>query len=134
MNGSGARHTGGVLESLTLPELVDLWVEDEIDRRMREVDFFHAEIIDGALRDDRLQVMPLRGGFHDRGRRVEVLVEVRDRILRRSRIGAWAEKKRTAQDPEAFQLAYDKAMAHAIIQLLPATVWRQWIPAPASSA
>lgn len=125
---------GGVLEELTLPELVDLWVEDEIDRRMREVDFFHAEIIDGALRDDRLQVMPLRGGFHDRGRRVEVLVEVRDRILRRSRIGAWAEQKRTAEDAEAFRLAYDKAMAHAIIQLLPAAVWRRWIRGPASPA
>ena len=125
---------GGVLEGLTLPELVEIWVEDEIDRRMREVDFFHADIIDGALREDRLQVMPLRGGFHDRGRRVEVLVEVRDRLLRRSRIGAWAEPKRGAQDAEAFQVAYDKAMAHAIIQLLPANIWRRWIRTPTGIA
>lgn len=125
--------TGGVLEELTLPELVDVWVEAEIDRRLREVDSHHAQINDGAFRLRHLQVMPLRGGFHERSRSIEVLVEVRDHRQRRSRIGAWSEKKRDEDDVEAFQRAYDKAMAHAIIQLLPAAVWRRWIRAAASA-
>lgn len=124
--------TGGVLEELTLPELVEVWVENEIDRRMREVESHHAEINDGARRLERLQVMPLRGGFHEHSRSIEVLVEVRDHQQRRSRIGAWNEKKHGKDDIEAFQRAYEKAMAHAIIQLLPAAVWRPWIRAAAS--
>ena len=37
------RHTlaGGVLSQLTLPELIDLWVEDEIEKRLRQVEFFY---------------------------------------------------------------------------------------------
>jgi len=121
------RSRGGVLEELTLPELVDLWVEGEIDRRMQEVDCFHADIINGALDMQQLQVMPLRGGFHENARCIEVLVEVRDRTRRCSRIGAWQERKHRGQEAEAFRRAYDKAMAHAIIQLLPASTGRPWI-------
>lgn len=127
MSGPYQRARGGVLEELTLPELVDIWVEREIDKRLKEVDFFHADIIDGALGLCRLQVMPLRGGVHENPRSVEVLVEVYDRIQRRSTIGAWLERKRSGNDLDAFRRAYDKAMAHAIIQLLPASTWRPWL-------
>ena len=120
---------GGVLAELTLPELVDVWVESEIDRRMQEIERFHSAIIDGAFSTRRMIVMPLRGGIHERPRSVEVLVEVRDPRQRRSRIGAWTENKRAGKEAEAFRLAYDKAMAHAIIQLLPASIWRPWIGA-----
>ncbi len=122
---------GGVLEQLTLPDLVDLWVEGEIDRRMDEVERFHTQIVSGASELSHLQVMPLRGGVHERARSIEVLVEVRDRVQRRSRIGAWKEKKRSLHDAEAFRRAYEKAMAHAIIQLLPAATYRPWIAADA---
>ncbi len=124
--------TGGVLEELTLPQLVEVWVEPEIDRQMGEVDSFHAQIVDGARGVDTLQVMPLRGGFHEHARSVEVLVEVRDHRQRVSRIGAWRENKRGNNDRDAFQRAYEKAMAHAIIQLLPPVVWRRWIRTPAA--
>jgi len=132
MNGPRPAAAGGVLEQLTLSEVVEIWVETEIDRRMREIDSHHADIVRGALSEDRLQVMPLRGGFHDSASKVEVLVEVRDRLRRLSRIGAWEEKKSSRQDPEAFQRAYEKAMAHAIVQLLPAAEWRPWIGSTAS--
>ncbi|HJO04417.1 MAG TPA: hypothetical protein QGG47_10625 [Acidobacteriota bacterium] len=122
---------GGVLSQLTLPELIDLWVEDEIEKRLRQAEFFYEEIVAGAQHLEHLQVMPLRGGFRDRPRSIEVLVEIRDNEQRCSRIGAGRESKRTRDDPEAFQRAYDKAMAHAIIQLLPADVWRRWIGASA---
>ena len=118
---------GDVLEGLTLRELIELWDEDEIDKRLKEVDFFHADIIDGALALDRLQVMPLRGGFCETPRCIEVLVEVRDHLCRRSCIGAWQERRFGQDDEGAFQRAYDKAMAHAIIQLLPANLWRPWV-------
>lgn len=131
MNGPESVGQGGVLEELTLPEVVEIWVESEIDRRLREVESHHADIIRGALACDHLQVMPLRGGFHDDRARVEVLVEVRDRIQRLSRIGAWEEKKSDRRDEDAFRRAYEKAMAHAIIQLLPPVIWRPWIRAAA---
>lgn len=124
---------GGVLEQLTLTEVVELWVEGEINKRLQEVEHFHAEIIFGALSNYCLQVMPLRGGTRDKPRSIEVLVEVRDQVRRRSRIGAWSQSKRTGEDREAFRLAYDKAMAHAIIQLLPACTWRPWIRACADN-
>ena len=114
-------------EELTLSELIDVWAESEIDKRLKEVDYFHSDIISGAMALDHLQVMPLRGGFCERPRSVEVLVEVRDHLCRRSRIGAWEEPRRGRGDVNAFQRAYDKAMAHAIIQLLPANVWRPWV-------
>lgn len=126
--------TGGILEDLTLPELVELWVETEINRRLDEVERFHAAIIGGARGLDGLQVMPLRGGFYEHASSIEVLVEVRDRVQRHSCIGAWRERKRGSDDAEAFQRAYEKALAHAIIQLLPAAVWRPWTRAAASSA
>jgi len=56
---------------------------------------------------------------------------MRDQIRRTSRIGAWKEKKTRGNREDAFRAAYDKAMAHAIIQLLPAQVWRPWIGAAA---
>lgn len=126
---SAERHTstGGVLEQLTFSELVDIWVEGEIDKRLQEVEHFHDAIIAGALDQGDFQVMPQRGGFHERPRSIEVLVEVRDRKAKRSRIGAWEETKSDGDDLDAFRRAYDKAMAHAIIQLLPAAVWRPWI-------
>lgn len=124
--------TGGVLEQLTLSELVDVWVEGEIDKRLREVEHFHDAIIAGALDLGNFHIMPQRGGFHERPRSIEVLVEVRDRKARRSRIGAWEEEKSGSDDLDAFRRAYDKAMAHAIIQLLPAAVWRPWIRADAT--
>jgi len=119
----------GLLERLTLSDLVDLWAEREIKKRLREVEFFHAEIIRGARGLDHIQVMPLLGGFCEGPRSVEVLVEVRDQIQRTSRIGAWKEKKVRGSRDDAFRTAYDKAMAHAIIQLLPAQTWRPWIGA-----
>jgi hypothetical protein len=114
------------LELLTLSDLVELWAEREIRKRLREVEYFHEEINHGALELGHLQVMPMRGGFCEGPRTVEVLVEVRDRRRRISRIGAWEEKKAGDRDV-AFRRAYDKAMAHAIIQLLPAITWRRWI-------
>ena len=122
---------GGVLSQLTLPELIDLWVVDEIEKRLKQVEFFYEDIVAGAQHLEHLQVMPLRGGFRDKPRSIEVLVEIRDNERRYSRIGAGVARKRTRDDPEAFQRAYDKAMAHAIVQLLPADVWRQWIGASA---
>ena len=122
--------SGGVLAQLTLPELIELWVETEIDRRLGEVDCYSESIVDGARGMGTLQVLPERGGFHDNACSIEVLVEVRDQRLRRTRIGAWQEKKRGQRDDHAFDRAYEKATAHAIIQLLPATVWRRWIGTP----
>ena len=119
--------TSGVLEQLTLPELIDVWAEDEIYRRLQEVELFSRTIVRQARRLDNLLVMPLRGGFCDETGAVEVLVEVRDQIERSSRIGAWREKKNGREDREAFDRAFEKATAHAIIQLLPAAVWRPWI-------
>ena len=122
--------TGGVLEQLTLPELVEIWVEPEINRRLQEVDVHSWAIVQAARNLGTLQVLPERGGFHDHPGSVEVLVEVRDAIRRRSRIGAWNEKKTGKGDWRAFNRAYEKATAHAIIQLLPAAVWRPWIGVP----
>lgn len=121
--------SGGILEELTYPELVDLWVEGEINRRLREVDLFSARIVEGAEELGTLQVLPQRGGFCENSRAVEVLVEVRDRRECCTRIGAWKERKFGEDDRRAFDRAYLKATAHAIIQLLPATVWRPWIRA-----
>jgi len=121
----------GLFERLTLSDLIDLWAEREIEKRLREVEFFHEEIIIGARALEHLQVMPLLGGFCEGPRSVEVLVEVRDQIQRTSRIGAWTEKKTRDNREDAFLAAYDKAMAHAIIQLLPAQIWRPWIGAAA---
>ena len=90
-----------------------------------------AEIINGARRLEHRQGMPLLGGFCEGPCSIEVLVEVRDQIQRTSRIGAWKEKKTRGNRDEAFRTAYDKAMAHAIIQLLPAQTWRPWIGAAA---
>lgn len=133
MGSAENRVTGGVLEELTLPELVELWVEPEINRQMAEIDSYHAQIVTGARAVDSLQVMPLRGGFYEHTRSVEVLVEVRDSRRRVSRIGAWQEKKQGGDDREAFSRAYEKAMAHAIIQLLPPVIWRRWIRRRASA-
>ena len=46
-----------VLEQLTLPELIDLWAEDEIYRRLQEVDLFSATIVREAQRQQNLMVM-----------------------------------------------------------------------------
>jgi hypothetical protein len=127
MSGNRDAVETGILEQLTLPELVDLWAEDEIYRRLQEVDLFSGTIVREAVRLGDLEVMPERGGFLDESESVEVLVEVRDRQERCSRIGAWCEKKADRNDELAFERAYEKAFAHAIIQLLPATVWRRWI-------
>ena len=128
---SGKQADSGLFERLTLSDLIDLWAEREIEKRLREVEFFHEEIISGARSLEHLQVMPLLGGFCEGPCSVEVLVEVRDQLQRTSRIGAWKETKTSANRDEAFRAAYDKAMAHAIIQLLPAEVWRPWIGAAA---
>jgi len=124
---NGRKVEDGVLEQLTLPELIDLWAEDEIYRRLQEIDLFSATIVrEAQLREDLL-VMPLRGGsFEDRGA-VEVLVEVRDPLRHLRCIGAWCERKLDRDDKTAFDRAYEKATAHAILQLLPATTWRPWI-------
>ena len=74
-----------------------------------------------------LLVMPLRGGSFDDKGSIEVLVEVRDPREHRRCIGAWCETKRDAADITAFERAYEKATAHAIIQMLPAVTWRPWI-------
>jgi len=118
----------GPFERLTLSDLVEIWAEREIEKRLREVEFFHEEINAGARDLEHLQVMPMRGGFCEGPRAVEVLVEVRDQTRRTCRIGAWKELKRQSRE-DAFRAAYDKAMAHAIIQLLPASIWRPWIGA-----
>lgn len=123
----------GVLEELTLPELIEVWAEDEIARRLREVDLFSSHIVRGASDLGLFHVRPERGGFHDGSRSVEVLVEVQDHRVRESRIGAWSEKKYGQEDVDAFERAYVKAMAHAIIQLLPASVWRPWVRAELTS-
>lgn len=117
----------GVLEQLTLPELIDVWAEDEIYRRLQEVDLFSTTIVREAQRRENLLVMPLCGGSCEERGAIEVLVEVRDPADHRKTIGAWREKKRDNDDLRAFDRAYEKATAHAIIQLLPATVWRPWI-------
>ena len=116
-----------VLEQLTLPELIDLWAEDEIYRRLQEVDLFSATIVREAQRQQNLMVMPLRGGSFEQSGSIEVLVEVRDPNEHRKTIGAWCEKKHGSTDHHAFDRGCAKATAHAIIQLLPATVWRPWI-------
>ncbi len=117
----------GVLEQLTLRELIDLWAEDEIYRRLQEIDLFSATIVREAQQQENLLVMPLRGGsFEDKGT-IEVLVEVRDPLRHVRCIGAWCENKRDGNDRSAFDRAYEKATAHAIVQLLPATTWRPWI-------
>ena len=118
-----------VLEQLTLPELIDLWAEEEIYRRLREVNLFSKTIVREAQRLGTLVVMPERGGFCEERDAVEVLVEVRDQRERCSRIGAWREKFFDRDDRRAFDRAYEKATAHAIVQLLPAAVWRPWIEA-----
>ena len=125
MNGKTVKD--GVLEQLTLPELIDLWAEDEIYRRLQEVDLFSTTIVREAQRQENLLVMPLCGGSCEEHGAVEVLVEVRDPSEHRKTIGAWREKKRGSDDRRAFDRAYEKAIAHAIIQLLPANVWRPWI-------
>ncbi len=117
----------GVLEQLTLPELIDIWAEDEIYRRLQEVELFSRTIVREARRLENLHVVPLRGGSCDENNAIEVLVEVRDQHEHRSRIGAWRETKFGGDDSRAFERAYEKATAHAIIQLLPATIWRPWI-------
>ncbi len=127
MQADGKRIRGGVLERLTLPELVDLWAEEEIYRRLEEVELFATAIVREAQRQGNLLVMPERGGFFDEKECIEVLVEVRDPVECCSRIGAWRERKFGHDDRRAFDRAYEKATAHAVIQLLPATVWRPWI-------
>ena len=121
--------SGGILEQLTLPELIDVWAEEEIYRRLREVELFSNTIVREAERLGTLDVLPERGGFCEEKGAIEVLVEVRDRTERCSRIGAWREKIFDHDDYRAFDRAYEKAAAHAIVQLLPATVWRPWIEA-----
>jgi hypothetical protein len=127
MGVNGKTLKDGVLEQLTLPELIDMWAEDEIYRRLQEVDLFSTTIVREAERRENLLVMPLRGGSLDEPGAIEVLVEVRDSNEHRKTIGAWREKKRGDDDRRAFDRAYEKATAHAIIQLLPAAVWRPWI-------
>lgn len=117
----------GILERLTLPELIDVWAEDEIYRRLQEVELFSTTIVREAQRRENLLIMPLCGGSFDERDAIEVLVEVRDPNEHRKTIGAWRERKRGNDDRRAFDRAYEKATAHAIIQLLPATVWRPWI-------
>lgn len=117
----------GVFEQLTLPELIDVWAEDEIYRRLQEIDLFAATIVRQAQIQENLLVMPLRGGACEDKGAIEVLVEVRDPRDHRRCIGAWCERLRGAGDHSAFDRAYEKATAHAIIQLLPATTWRPWI-------
>jgi len=117
----------GILERLTLPELIDVWAEDEIYRRLQEVELFSTTIVREAQRRENLLIMPLCGGSFDERGAIEVLVEVRDPNEHRKTIGAWRETKRGNDDRRAFDRAYEKATAHAIIQLLPATVWRPWI-------
>jgi len=117
----------GLLEQLTLPELIDLWAEDEIYRRLQEIDLFAATIVREAQDREDLLVMPLRGGACEDKGSIEVLVEVRDPREHRRCIGAWCEAKRDAADNTAFERAYEKATAHAIIQMLPAVTWRPWI-------
>jgi hypothetical protein len=116
-----------VFEQLTLPELIDLWAEDEIYRRLQEIDLFAATIVREAQAREDLLVMPLRGGSFEEKGSIEVLVEVRDPRDHRRCIGAWCEKKRGRDDRTAFDRAYEKATAHAVVQLLPATTWRPWI-------
>lgn len=118
---------GNALEELTFPELVDLWAEEEIYRQLREVELHSAAIVLEAERSGDFHVLPTRGGVLEDNGSVEVLVEVRDAVARCTRIGAWKERKFGTDDARAFNRAYTKAMAHAIIQLLPAVVWRPWI-------
>lgn len=117
----------GVLERFTLPELIDVWAEDEIYRRLQEIDLFSSTIVREAQIREDLLVMPLRGGASEDKRSIEVLVEVRDPYQHRRCIGAWCETKRGSDDRTALDRAFEKATAHAIIQLLPATTWRPWI-------
>ena len=127
MGVNGKTVEAGILEQLTLPELIDVWAEDEIYRRLQEVELFSTTIVREAQRRENLLIMPLRGGSFDERDAIEVLVEVRDPNEHRKTIGAWRERKRGNDDRRAFDRAYEKATAHAIIQLLPATVWRPWI-------
>ena len=117
----------GVLEHFTLPELIDVWAEDEIYRRLQEIDLFSSTIVREAQIHEDLLVMPLRGGSSEEKGSIEVLVEVRDPHDHRRCIGAWCETKRGSDDRTALDRAYEKATAHAIVQLLPATTWRPWI-------
>lgn len=127
MSVNGRTVEAEILEQLTLPELIDVWAEDEIYRRLQEVELFSTTIVREAQRRENLLIMPLRGGSFDERDAIEVLVEVRDPNEHRKTIGAWRERKRGNDDRRAFDRAYEKATAHAIIQLLPATVWRPWI-------
>ncbi len=127
MQVDGKSVTDGVLEQLTLPELIDLWAEDEIYRRLLEIDLFSSTIVREAEAREDLLVMPLRGGAFEEKGSIEVLVEVRDPHDHRRCIGAWCETKHGIDDRTALDRAYEKATAHAIIQLLPATTWRPWI-------
>ena len=127
MQANGKLVKEGVLEQFTLPELIDVWAEDEIYRRLQEIDLFSSTIVREAQIREDLLVMPLRGGAFEEKGCIEVLVEVRDPYLHRRCIGAWCETKRGSDDRTALDRAYEKATAHAIIQLLPATTWRPWI-------
>ena len=65
MRVNGKTLKDGVLEQLTLPELIDVWAEDEIYRRLQEVDLFSTTIVREAQRRENLLVMPLGGGSFD---------------------------------------------------------------------
>lgn len=127
MQADGKSVKDGVLEQFTLPELIDLWAEDEIYRRLQEIDLFSGTIVREAQIREDLFVMPLLGGAFEEEGSIEVLVEVRDPYHHRRCIGAWCETKRGSDDRTALDRAYEKATAHAIIQLLPAVTWRPWI-------
>lgn len=127
MQAHGKSVKDGVLEQFTLPELIDVWAEEEIYRRLQEIDLFSGTIVREAQIREDLLVMPLRGGAFEETGSIEVLVEVRDPYQHRRCIGAWCETKHGSNDRTALDRAYEKATAHAIIQLLPATTWRPWI-------
>lgn len=127
MQAHGKSVKDGVLEQFTLPELIDVWAEEEIYRRLQEIDLFSGTIVREAQIREDLFVMPLLGGAFEEEGSIEVLVEVRDPYHHRRCIGAWCETKRGSDDRTALDRAYEKATAHAIIQLLPAVTWRPWI-------
>jgi len=60
MSVNGRTVEAGILEQLTLPELIDVWAEDEIYRRLQEVDLFSTTIVREAQRRENLLVMPPR--------------------------------------------------------------------------
>ena len=69
----------GVLEQLTLPELIDIWAEDEIYRRLQEVELFSRTIVREARRLENLHVVPLRGGSCDEDNAIEVMLRARQK-------------------------------------------------------